>query len=55
MQMVKMVQTETWLELLSIGYLSKHDHDVFVENCGEVGAFVRKHDQPPLLLSVRTA
>ena len=34
-------ETETWLDFAhDCGYLSKHDHDVFVEKCQEVGAML---------------
>ena len=34
-------ETETWLDFAhDCGYLSKHDHDVFVEKCHEVGAML---------------
>ncbi len=34
-------ETETWLDFaFDCGYLSKHDHEVFIEKCQEVGAML---------------
>jgi four helix bundle protein len=34
-------ETGTWLDFAhDCGYLSKHDHDVFIEKCQEVGAML---------------
>ena len=34
-------ETETWLDFgFDCGYLSKHDHEVFIQKCQEVGAML---------------